>query len=101
MKRRGKEKEEMKGGNPEAMGISGFTLGIMSLVMLLLSPLFGVLTSIVGGVLSYLQQKKHRTKTGKAGLILNIIGLILNIALWIVLAVYVYPLLQSGQLALA
>lgn len=95
--KRGKEERKERHRNPEAFGISGFTLGIMSLVMLLLSPLFGVLTSLVGGVLSYIQLKKVKTKTAKVGLILNIIGLVLNIALWIVLAVYIYPLLQSGQ----
>ncbi|MDD5699769.1 MAG: hypothetical protein PHH00_01060 [Candidatus Nanoarchaeia archaeon] len=96
--KRGMEEREKRCRNPEAFGISGFTLGIMSVVMLLLSPLFGVMTSLVGGVLSYVQLKRMKTKTAKAGLILNIIGLILNIALWVVMLVYLYPLLQQTGL---
>ncbi len=92
-----KEKREEKKRNPEALGIAGFTLGIVSLVMLLISPLFGVLTSLVGGFLCFKQLKKSKTKTAKTGLILNIIGLVINITLWILVAVYLSPLIASGQ----
>jgi len=93
------DKGNLKSGDSESFGISGFTLGVMSLVMLILSPLFGILTAIVGGVFSYIQIKRKKNKVAKTGLILNIIGLVLNIALWIVMLVYLVPLLQSGQLA--
>jgi len=59
--------------NHEALGVAGFTLGIMSFVMLLLSPLFGILTALVGGILCFKQMKKSKTQKAKTGLILNII----------------------------
>lgn len=93
--------KEKRQRNPEAFGIAGFTLGIMSFAMILVSPpLAGMLTALVGGILCYLQQKKHKTRTAKIGLILNIIGLVLNAIWWFVLLKYIYPLLQeklSGQ----
>ena len=89
------------GKKPEALGIAGFTLGIVSFVTLLLSPLFGILYALVGGGLCFAQLKKHKTRTAKTGLILNIIGLVLNIVFWIVLAVYIYPLLKSQLSGLA
>jgi hypothetical protein len=95
MKRGDMEKQR----NPDALGIAGFTLGIMSLVMILLSPLFGILTALVGGSLCFVQLKKSKIKAAKIGLILNILGLVLNIALWVVLAVYLYPLIQSSGLS--
>ena len=88
--------KEKRQRNPEALGIAGFTLGIMSFVMILVSPPFaGILTALVGGIFCYIQQKKHKTRTGKIGLIINAIGLILNVLWWVLLLKIVYPLLQQ------
>ena len=97
MKRGHEKKDEKKEHhrNPEALGIAGFTLGIMSIVMLLLSPSFGVITAIVGGILCLVQQKKVKTKTARTGLILNITGLVINILFWVLLIVYITPFLLS------
>lgn len=88
-----KTKEER---NPEALGISGFTLGIVSLVTAFFGTLLtGVLFGAVGLMFSVMQQKKKMTKRGKIGVILNIIAIIVNIALWVLYAKVIYPLMQA------
>ena len=86
-------KKEKKFG--ESFGISGFTLGILSIIFAFLVPLFGILFALVGATLCIIQQKKNPTKKGKTGLILNIIGLILGIALWIITITILYPLIED------
>ncbi len=89
--------KEKRQRNPEALGIAGFTLGIVSLVMILVSPpIIGMLTALVGGILCYAQQKKHKTRTAKIGLIINVIGLVLNAIWWVLLIKIVYPWLQQA-----
>ena len=41
-------KREERKRNPEAFGIAGFTLGIVSIVMILFDPMVGFLISLVG-----------------------------------------------------
>jgi vacuolar-type H+-ATPase subunit I/STV1 len=90
-----KEKKEDRKKNPEALGIAGFTLGITSIVMLIFSPLMGILLSLVGFFLSLRQQGKQKTRTARVGMILCIIGLVLNLATWYISAQYLYPYLQQ------
>jgi uncharacterized membrane protein len=90
-----KEKKEDKKRNPEALGIAGFTLGITSIVMLIFSPFMGVLLSLVGFFLSLRQQGKQKTKAARIGMILCIIGLVLNLITWYVSVQYIYPYLQQ------
>ena len=79
----------------EALGVSGFTLGIISIVLVIFAPLLGVIISIVGFSLSLNQQKRNPTKLGKTGIILNVIGFALNILWWIFLIKYLVPVLQE------
>ena len=70
-----KEKKESKvKGN--SFGASGFTLGILSVLSM---SFIGILTSIVGLTFCIIQQKNRPTKLGKVGLILNVIGLFINL----------------------
>jgi len=85
-KREHKDKESMVKGN--SFGASGFTLGVLSI---LFSGVYGVVFSIVGFVLCFIQQRNKPTKLGKAGLILNGIGLVFSI-LWIF---YLAPILAD------
>lgn len=79
----------------EALGISGFTLGVVSIVLLIFSPIPGILAGIVGLIFCIVQQKRKATKRAKIGLILNIIGIVLNI-IWIIVFVnYVIPFLAQ------
>ena len=57
----------------EGLGISGFTLGIMSIIM---AGWLGLILSIVGFSFCMVQQKKHKTKLGKAGMVIGVIGFI-------------------------
>ena len=89
-----KEKKES-----ENLGVSGFTLGIVSLVLVLFIPLLGIISSIVGFIFCFVQQKKRKpTKTGKIGWVLNIAGFLINIVWWIILIKYVVPMMET-QLA--
>ncbi|MBA7681512.1 hypothetical protein ES703_89852 [subsurface metagenome] len=79
----------------ETFGISGFTLGIVSLVLIFFIPSLGIAASIVGFIFCLNQQRKNPTKMGKSGLIINIIGFVVNIVWWIVLIKYVAPILKE------
>ena len=79
----------------EALGIAGFTLGIVSIVALIFAPFFGLVLSIVGFSLSLSQQKRKPTKFGKRGIILNAIGFVVNIIWWILLIRFLIPILQE------
>lgn len=82
----------------ESLGVSGFTLGIVSLVILFLSPLLGIVISITGFVFCLKQQKTNPTKLGKAGLIINSVGFVLSLV-WVYLLIeYIYPYMLEQQL---
>ena len=88
------EKKKSK-KNGEALGISGFTLGIAGYFSLLFMTLLSLAFFITGLVFCIIQQKRKPTKLGKIGLIINILGIIATIILGIVVAIYLYPLLQE------
>ncbi len=83
-KREGKE-SIVKG---HSFGASGFTLGVLSIISL---GIFGVILSIIGFIFCFVQQKQKPTKLGKAGLVINGVGLILSL-LWIF---YFAPMLAN------
>jgi len=87
-----KDKSKKSG---EALGVSGFTLGIVSIVALIFTPFLGLILSIVGFSLSLSQQKRKPTKFGKRGIILNVIGFIVNMIWWILLIAVLLPILQD------
>jgi predicted ABC-type exoprotein transport system permease subunit len=105
------EKREVKKHTEEGMGVAGFTLGIIgiaALVGLMLPLVFALLYMwialfvcfITGIVLCRKQQKIKKTKKGKIGLILNIVGLILMGILLIGSIIYVImnlPEIIGGQ----
>ncbi len=76
----------------EGLGISGFTLGVLGII---LSGWIGLIISLVGFTFSVVQQKKHKTRMGKVGIILNIIGALLSIAI-IILYAKIAPLLSKS-----
>ena len=79
----------------------GMTAGIMIFTILTLwgkdpGDDLGIrLNGIVGFIFCYVQQKRRKTKFGKTGLILNVVGGILNIAWWFVLVNYIAPLIEQ------
>jgi uncharacterized membrane protein YagU involved in acid resistance len=76
----------------EGLGISGFTLSIIGIVF---AGYSGFIFSIIATIFCTLQQKKHKTKLGKAGFILGIIGIVLSIAYIILYYTYLAPLMAS------
>jgi len=80
----------------EGLGISGFNLGILAVIF---SGWTGLIVGIIGAVLCFAQQKKHKTKLGKIGLILNIVAVILSITIIILYATVLAPLLAESGLA--
>jgi nucleoside recognition membrane protein YjiH len=78
--------EEKKDG--EGLGISGFTLGILSIVFL---GTFGVIISLIGFILCLVQQKRKKFRMAKTGMILNIIGFALSLLYMFVLG----PIIQN------
>jgi len=90
-----REKREEKKGNSESKGVAGFTLGIVSIVMFLFSPLLGIIMSVVGFILCLRQQKREKTKAGKTGMILSIIGFAVNVAMMLVNFLWLSPYLTQ------
>ena len=80
-----KEMEETK----EGLGISGFTIGIVSLV---LAGSLGIFLSVIGFIFCAIQQKRYPTKLGRAGKIINAISFVLSVLLLFLLA----PILKNS-----
>jgi uncharacterized membrane protein len=72
----------------EHLGVSAFTLAIAGFFVTLFSPIASFVMFIVSLVFSINQQRKNPNKIGKAGLILSIVGIVLDI-LFIILLVTV------------
>ncbi len=85
---------EKRGGE---LGVAGFTLGIVSLTILFFSPLYGIFVAIVGLIFSIVQQKKHQTRLGRWGVILNTIGLIANAVFFYIYVKYILSYLENLQ----
>ena len=75
----------------EAFGISGFTLGIMSII---LAGWLGIFSSITGFVLCMVQKKKNPIKVAKVGIILNIVGFVISLVL---IGIYFKALIPALQ----
>lgn len=72
-------KEKLSFIKGHSLGASGFTIGIVSI----LTPgIIGIISSLLGFIFCFLQQKKKPTKLGKAGIILNVIGFAFSLV-WI------------------
>lgn len=75
----------------EGLGISGFTLGVLAIIF---SGWIGLIISIIGFSFSIVQQKRHKTKMGKTGIILNVTAAVLSIVV-IILYPKIAPLLNQ------
>jgi|TARA_Y100000310_G_scaffold276794_1_gene294192 hypothetical protein len=79
----------------EGLGIAGFTLGIVGLLLIIFLGPLNIPIHIVGLIFCWIQQKKNPTKLGKAGLIINIVGLIIDIFFIYYIFKYVVPQIQE------
>jgi len=78
MVKKKKSVEEILPRSKDGLGISGFTLGVLSVVM---AGSLGVLLAIIGFTFCMIQQKKSPMRLAKVGVILNIIGFVLSLAM--------------------
>ncbi len=76
----------------EGLGISGFTLGVIGIVF---SGWIGLILSVVGLIFCLVQQKNHKTRFGKTGLIVNIVGIVLSILIIVLYSKFIAPLLSQ------
>jgi uncharacterized membrane protein len=76
----------------EGLGISGFTIGVLAMI---LSGWVGLIMAVVGLIFCLVQQKSHKTRFGKAGVIINIIAIVLSAAIIILYTSYIAPLLSQ------
>ena len=83
------EKESLGDG----LGISGFTLGILSIIF---AGWIGMMIAIVGGIFCFIQQKKKKMRIAKIGLILNVIGFIVSVAFVFLYSTVIAPLIGEG-----
>lgn len=88
-----------KGANIENnFGVLGVGLGIVALFFSLVQPLMGGLMGVVGLIISSKQKKVNPNSWSKAGIILNIISIILAIALMILLFTFLRELTNDPAL---
>ena len=85
-----KRKESKVKGN--SFGASGFTLGVLGVISF---GIIGLILSLIGFLLCFIQQKNKPTKLGKAGLILNVLGFVLSLVYLIWIAPILAEYLQS------
>ncbi len=78
----------------EGLGISGFTLGVLSVIFCIFNGLIGITMGITGLIFCIIQQRKHKMSLGKIGIILNAIGIILSIII-VVLYIWMLPYLNQ------
>lgn len=86
-----KEGKESKIG--EGLGISGFTIGVLSI---LFAGTAGLILGVVGFIFCFVQQRKNKTGLGKAGLILNVVGVVLSLLFIFYLAPIINELIQTS-----
>jgi hypothetical protein len=82
----------------ETFGIVGFTLSLAGFFAILITSIYSAVYFITGLIFCIIQQKRNKTKLGKVGLILNIIGIVAVIILTFVIILYVYPLMSKQGL---
>jgi len=87
------KREEKSKHTEEGIGIAGFVLGILSIIFFIGGA--GIVIGIVGFSLCLSQQRKHPTRLGKIGLILNVIGFALGIIFLIAYTAYLFPKMQE------
>ena len=76
-----------------SFGVAGAILGILSIIFIASN---GVILAIVGLIFSNIQRKRMANKWSKAGMILNIIGLVFGLLLIFVL---LYVIKHNPQFA--
>ncbi len=79
-----------KGSIGDGLGISGFTLGILSIIF---ASVYGIIMAVIGGIFCFIQQKKKKTRIAKIGLILNIIGFVISVAFILLYSTVIAPLI--------
>ena len=87
-----KEKRE-KESLGDALGVSGFTLGVLSIIF---AGWVGLMVAIVGAIFCLLQQKNKKIKIAKLGLILNVIGFIVSLLFIFLYATVLAPLIGAS-----
>ncbi len=82
------EKEEKK-SNDNNFGVASVILGIISIVFAFGINVHGTILGIIGLIFALVQRKNSKNKWASWGIILNVIGIILNILvlIWIVVTV--------------
>jgi len=82
----------------EKLGISGFTLSISGLILILFNPIAGIIFSFVGVVFCIIQRKKNKTTLAKVGMIIGIVGVAVNLTYILVAFYWIFPYLQQKGL---
>ena len=79
-------------GTGEELGLIGFVMGILSIILVVSN---GLVIGLVGILISMTQQRRKPTKFGRLGVILNLIGILLGILAAILLATVLKSYLQT------
>jgi len=82
-----------KGETDNSFGIASVVLGIISVISLSVP---GVVFGIIGLIFGLKQKKINKNKWSKAGIIINIVGIVLGIVATVIIIVYASS--YAGQL---
>ena len=91
------KKEGVKVNADNSSGVAGVVFGILSIIFALLTPVIGIISAIVGLVFSLKQSKASKNKWSKAGIILNVVGIIVSLLI-LVLIIKLLPSIISNIL---
>ena len=69
------------GKDRNGFGVTSFTLGILCVIFVILNPLIALVLGIVGFIFGKKQNKIQKTSLAKAGIVLNIVGMILSVVI--------------------
>ena len=89
-----KKEENQKSSNDNNCGVVSVVLGILSIILLAGNGI-GIIIGIIGLIFGKKQEKTSKNKWSRAGITLNIIGIILGI---ILLIVFIYLVLNNPEL---
>jgi len=90
----------MKNKTEDNLGTASLVLGIIGVSFIFMFPPIGLILSILALVFSSKQKKIEETSYSKTGFILGLIGIILNIAIMLIVAIIVLGIIAGLSAAM-
>jgi hypothetical protein len=73
---------EKEGSKTNNLGVASVIFGVLSIIFSIGINVHGIVLGIIGLIFAVIQKKKFKNSWSKAGIILSIIGIVINIAIF-------------------